>query len=168
MLEFLQTQNIKVNNQSSSYLLELNDSASLILMNVASGCSSTVSGGSNNTASVRCSTIGGGYGNTASGRCATVSGGASNTASGYRSTVSGGYCNTASGCASAILGGNSNSTNGCSCVMIVGSNITANRSCTTFVNNLSISIADLPTSDSGLPSGSVWRCTADNTLRIKP
>jgi len=38
--------------------------------------------------------------------------------------------------------------------MIVGSNITADRVCTTFVNNLSIK--NIPTSSAGLPSGSVW------------
>jgi hypothetical protein len=39
--------------------------------------------------------------------------------------------------------------------MIVGSNITADRVCSTFVNNLSIK--NIPTASAGLPSGSVWR-----------
>jgi hypothetical protein len=39
--------------------------------------------------------------------------------------------------------------------MIVGSNITADRACATFVNNLSIK--NIPTGCAGLPSGSVWR-----------
>ena len=55
---------------------------------------------------------------------------------------------------SAILGGSSNTTNTCACAMIVGSNITADRVCATFVNNLSIK--NIPTSSAGLPSGSVW------------
>jgi hypothetical protein len=38
--------------------------------------------------------------------------------------------------------------------MIVGSNITANRACTTFVNNLSI--MTIPTASAGLPTGAVW------------
>jgi hypothetical protein len=38
--------------------------------------------------------------------------------------------------------------------MIVGSNITADRVCTTFVNNLSIK--NIPTACTGLPSGAVW------------
>jgi len=38
--------------------------------------------------------------------------------------------------------------------MIVGSNITADRVCTTFVNNLSIK--NIPSSSAGLPSGSVY------------
>jgi hypothetical protein len=39
--------------------------------------------------------------------------------------------------------------------MIVGSNITADRVCATFVNNLSIK--NIPTSGAGLPSGSIYR-----------
>jgi hypothetical protein len=50
--------------------------------------------------------------------------------------------------------------------MIVGSNITADRTCTTFVNALSMKT--IPTSTAGLPSGMVWRCTVDNVLRIIP
>ena len=38
--------------------------------------------------------------------------------------------------------------------MIVGSNISANRACTAFVNNLSI--MNIPTSAAGLPSGAVY------------
>ena len=49
---------------------------------------------------------------------------------------------------------------------IIGTNITEDRDCTTFVNYLSI--IDLPTTPGSLPSGSVWRCTADDTLRIVP
>lgn len=42
----------------------------------------------------------------------------------------------------------------CTCAMIIGSNITADRVCATFVNNLSIK--NIPTASTGLPSGSVW------------
>ena len=38
--------------------------------------------------------------------------------------------------------------------MMIGSNLTANRACTTFVENLSI--MNIPTSSVGLPSGAVW------------
>jgi hypothetical protein len=69
--------------------------------------------------------------------------------------VGGGRQNVASSIASAILGGRSNNTSTFACAMIVGSNITADRVCTTFVNNLSIKT--IPTSSAGLPSGSVWR-----------
>ena len=41
-----------------------------------------------------------------------------------------------------------------STAMIVGSNITADRACATFVNNLSIK--NIPTAAAGLPAGSVW------------
>jgi hypothetical protein len=37
---------------------------------------------------------------------------------------------------------------------LFGSNLTANRACTTFVNNLSIMA--IPTSSAGLPAGAVW------------
>jgi hypothetical protein len=80
-------------------------------------------------------------------------GGYGNTVSGYSSFVGGGSGNTASGYKSAILGGNQNIA-GTSEAMIVGSNITANRTCTTFVNNLSI--MNIPTAAAGLPQGSVW------------
>jgi hypothetical protein len=39
--------------------------------------------------------------------------------------------------------------------MIVGSNITADRACTTFVNNLSI--MNIPENNPGLPAGSIYR-----------
>jgi len=100
------------------------------------------------------------------GDSSTISGGYSNTTSAIYSTISGGYKNTASSSYSAILGGVSNSTSTFACAMIVGSNITADRVCTTFVNNLSIK--NVPIAATGLPSGAVWRCTVDNTLRIIP
>jgi hypothetical protein len=52
------------------------------------------------------------------------------------------------------VGGRFNNTYGCDDVTIAGRSITANRACTTFVNNLSI--MDIPTSSAGLPSGAVW------------
>ena len=131
-------------------------------INTASGSISTVSGGSGNTASGSYSTVSGGGINTASGNCSTVSGGCINTASGYYSTVSGGINNTASGNYTGILGGLLNHTCGCSHAFIVGSNICANRQCSIFVNN--ISIMNIPTSDSGLPAGSVWNDSG--TLKI--
>jgi hypothetical protein len=60
------------------------------------------------------------------------------------------------------LGGQTNSITGNTNTFIIGSNITANRNCTTFVNNLSI--MDIPTSSSGLPTGSVW--SDGGTLKI--
>ena len=118
------------------------------------GGSSTVGGGLSNSASACFSTIGGGNGNTIIGCLSTVGGGQYNIATGNSSTIGGGCLNTASGVASAILGGLGNLAN-CSCSMIVGSNITADRVCATFVNNLSIK--NIPTSSAGLPSGSIYR-----------
>ena len=133
--------------------------------NTASGNYSTVSGGYNNTASGYCSTVSGGYSNTASCDYSTVGGGISNTASGYCSTIGGGFGNTASGCNSGILGGQGNDICGCNFSFIVGSNICADRTCTTFVNTLSVK--NMPTnSDLPLPSGVIYLCTGDGTLRI--
>ncbi len=108
--------------------------------------------------------VGGGCSNSACGNYSTISGGRCNTSSGFVSTIGGGLNNISSGDYSAILGGRSNSTNNCADVMIVGSNITADTSCTTFVNKLSIK--DIPTSDAGLCTGMVWR--DGNDLKIVP
>jgi microcystin-dependent protein len=64
---------------------------------VASGATSVISGGQNNTASGELSVIAGGSGSTASGRGSAVGGGENNTASGLFSTVPGGRNNVASG-----------------------------------------------------------------------
>jgi len=132
--------------------------------NCAFGCRSTISGGYYNVASGETATVGGGECNQANCNYSTVSGGYCNLSNGSRTTIGGGVCNTASGEYSGILGGRNNIvtglTNGES--FIVGANITANRPCTTFMNN--ISIMDIPTSAAGLPSGSVWRSGA--TLQI--
>ena len=84
-----------------------------------------------------------------------IGGGLQNSVSGNYSFTGGGANNTTSGTASGILGGCSNTTNANNCAFIVGSNITADRVCATFVNNLSIK--NIPTASAGLPSGSVWR-----------
>jgi len=69
--------------------------------------------------------------------------------------IGGGFQNRTSSNYSAILGGKLNNTSTFACAMIVGSNITADRACATFVNNLSIK--NIPTAAAGLPSGSVYR-----------
>jgi hypothetical protein len=86
--------------------------------------------------------------------CESTVSGYCNTASANCSSIWGGKSNIASGVFSSIMGGTLNSTNLQACAMIVGSNITADRSCATFVNNLSIK--NIPISSVGLPSGSVW------------
>ncbi|MFM7554388.1 MAG: hypothetical protein ACKPAH_03670, partial [Verrucomicrobiota bacterium] len=62
---------------------------------VASGATSVISGGQNNTASGELSVIAGGSGSTASGRGAVVGGGENNTASGLFATIPGGQNNLA-------------------------------------------------------------------------
>jgi hypothetical protein len=72
------------------------------------------------------------------------------------SVIVGGYINTITtdSEASGILGGFQNVICNSPRTFIIGSNITADRQCTTFVNNLSIK--NIPTASAGLPSGSVW------------
>ena len=76
---------------------------------VASGPSSTISGGTGNRASGQSTFIGGGQLNVASGDAATVGGGLADTASGPLSTIAGGRGNNASGIAASIIGGVDNS-----------------------------------------------------------
>ncbi len=159
--------------------------------NVASGQDSTALGGGGNTASAYRSIAMGsgntasagnsvafGYGNTSSNAFNGVGSGLFNTNSGYRANyigggrgnttsssygfIGGGCGNTVNSADSAILGGKGNTTNSNSCAFIVGSNITADRACATFVNNLSIK--NIPTASTGLPSGSVW--SDSGTLKI--
>ena len=81
--------------------------------------------------------------------------------------LGGGFQNVANGSYSAVVGGRSNNIATCADTFIVGSCITADRSCATFVNNLSIK--NIPTSSAGLPSGSIWRdATAGDVLKIVP
>jgi hypothetical protein len=96
--------------------------------------------------------VGGGQGNNVCKDYSLIVGGLNNFNNVIYGGILGGICNTLS---------NYNNYS-----HIVGSCITADRECTTFVNNLSIK--NIPTSAAGLPSGSVWRCTTDNTLRIVP
>lgn len=72
---------------------------------VASGTSSTLSGGQRNTSSSSYTTVAGGFTNAASAQASAVGGGESNTASGQTSVIAGGLGNTASGVRSWIPGG---------------------------------------------------------------
>lgn len=126
----------------------------------------TITSGINNTISgyTRYATISGGYCNRVSSEHSTIGGGVSNcTGSGSNAVIAGGQNNRTQAQHSGVLGGVNNLSN-CSCSFIVGSNITTNRTCATFVNNLSI--MDIPTSASGLPSGAVWR--SGTALQIVP
>jgi hypothetical protein len=136
--------------------------------NTINSAGAVIVGGGPNTNSSPQGFIGGGNTNTILGGVAGVLiGGRKNTTNGNFSTVSGGYCNTIVAEYSGILGGCKNtipSSNVRS--FIIGNNITVNRQCTTFVNNLSI--VNIPTSASGLPTGAVWRDPATNGLFIVP
>ncbi len=82
--------------------------------NTASGCATTIGGGTCNTSSgaIR-TTVSGGYKNIASGNASTVGGGENHTASGIYSTISGGDDNIACGYSSTVIGGVSNRASGC-------------------------------------------------------
>ena len=122
--------------------------ANLICSGFASGI---VSGACNNNDSIF-GFIGAGFSNNLSGGCAgVIGGGCNNTTSG--SNYGG------------ILGGKNNDTCGCISAFIIGSDITANRDCATFVNNLSIT--QLPTSSAGLPSGSLYYDNSAGNCTIK-
>jgi hypothetical protein len=75
---------------------------------VASGTSSTIAGGKNNTASGAVSAVGGGDGNAATADGTTIGGGQSNQASTAGATVAGGDTNIASGDHSTVGGGDTN------------------------------------------------------------
>ena len=97
----------------------------------------------------------------------------SNNAFGFQSGGSGGGPSPG-GCEIVVLGTSCCSTLRCGVIntasgaysFIVGSNITSDRVCATFVNNLSIK--NIPTSSAGLPTKSVWFDSATCTLKIVP
>jgi hypothetical protein len=117
---------------------------------ILSSAGSTIGGGGeNNICCSYNSFIGGGQCNRISGvidiygslicNFSSIGGGFRNTISGDSSTIGGGQCNTIGGSCSSILGGRCNTiSSGFTNSNIIGSNITANRSCTTFVNDLSV------------------------------
>ncbi len=130
--------------------------------NFIDSCSinSAIVGGVSNRICWSCGIIGGGQLNTLSyaREGSVILGGRSNTISQYNGSLDyGGFI--AGGCNNKITQFNQ-------CAFVLGSNITTNRSCTTFVNNLSI--MNIPTSATGLPSGSIYRETATNYLKIVP
>jgi hypothetical protein len=123
-----------------------------------------LSGCQNTTISGYYDLVLGGYANTVvSFFHGTIINGWGNTVSGNYNTIVNGVQNIASCCFGGILGGCCNVISN-DISFIVGSNITTDRVCTTFVNNLSIK--NIPTAAAGLPSGSVWR--NGNILNIVP
>ena len=147
--------------------------------NTASGYGSNIGGGTQNLASGSYSAVGGGAFNAADNCYSTVAGGSSNYAMSSFSSIGGGQQNSICGGfanSSFIGGGQSNNITSAfagvlsgvnnrviHCYsMVVGTNITTDRICTTFVNNLSI--MNIPLSSAGLPAGSVWN--DGGTLKI--
>jgi hypothetical protein len=130
--------------------------------NNASGDISTIVAGAGNNASGRASLIVAGGINHATACASTVINGLFNTASNLYSTILNGCCNIANGIFSTIISGTNNNICEHNRSIILGSDITANRSCTAFVNNLSI--MNIPTSSAGLPPGSIW--SDGGTLKI--
>lgn len=125
--------------------------------NYVSGYYSSIVGGASNTLTGRVSFIGAGSGNrnTAYFGAAIVAG-SGNCVNANSSSVVAGKDNCVYSSCSSILGGIQNvipAVNNES--FILGSCITADRSCATFVNNLSI--MNIPTSPVGLPAGSIWK-----------
>ena len=99
--------------------------------------------------------VGGANNSIDNGNTSVIGGGRYNQINGaYWSGIMSGQCNVISGgYHQTILGGVSN-TNGSYYSHVIGSNITTDRVCTAFVNNLSIK--SIPTAATGLPSGAVW------------
>ena len=99
----------------------------------------TIGGGRGNIVNCDFGVIGGGFCNATNGNWSSIGGGFQNSITCCNfSFIGGGKGNISNGDYSAILGGKCNNTNNCSCSMIVGNNITANRSNTTFVNDLTV------------------------------
>jgi microcystin-dependent protein len=95
---------------------------------VASGATSVIAGGQNNTASGELSVIAGGSGSTASGRSSVVGGGENNTASGQYATIPGGQNNFASGSYSFAVGRRARATHPGSVVFGDSSDVDKNSS----------------------------------------
>lgn len=96
--------------------------------NTASGSRGAVLGGVGNTASGIRAAVGGGAGNIASGDDSSISGGSTNVASNNNAAVAGGSLNTASAQDSVVGGGDSNTASGGSSVVSGGSTNTASNS----------------------------------------
>jgi hypothetical protein len=135
-LQVLRVANTQVASGASSGILAGHN-------NTASGSDSAVAGGLGNSATqgqagVCCGTlntasgpqsfVGGGNSNTANGVASSVLAGASNTASGQSASVGGGSTNTAGATNSCVVGGANNTANGASSAVLGGSNNSASGS----------------------------------------
>jgi hypothetical protein len=115
---------------------------------VASGSTSTVSGGSNNGATGSSSTVGGGASNTSTALQSFVGGGGSNQATGVYSAIAGGNSNIASGYYGFIGGGNSNSTTSNSAVTTQSGTMNGTTAVTLSGSNASIKVGQYITGTS--------------------
>lgn len=124
--------------------------------NSANEIYSVVVGGKLNSASSYYSFIGGGNANciTSGSNYSAIISGQNNKIESAYSTTSGYYNRLLSGSDYSSSFGQCNTASAYPDVHLLGRQLTANRQCTTFVNNLSI--MDIPTSSAGLPSGAVW------------
>ena len=107
--------------------------------NSVSNAYSFIGGGRLNKINSNCSFIGGGFKNTSSAARSFIGGGSSNqiTSAGTNSSIVGGSKNTSSAAYADILGGQNN--HACNInSFIVGSDLTTNKSCYTFMNNLDV------------------------------
>ena len=108
--------------------------------NIFQGCWSSISGGYYNNVCNCASSVVGGIGNTVCSTHSIIGSGTSNI-----------ICNT--GVKSGILGGENNFV-AHSCSFVIGANITTDKACTTFVNNLNI--VNTPITDAGTLNALVW------------
>ena len=107
--------------------------------NIISGSisNSNIAGGVSNRITGQTSTIGGGASNCVLAGCSIIAGGENNSISNGCSTISGGCLNTITSACSGILGGFSNTVAHADS-FIIGSNLTSDKACTTFMNNVHI------------------------------
>jgi hypothetical protein len=136
------------NNESGFYLMAISES------NTLDGKNSVILSGEYNVNRGNFSVVVGGESNTTSNRYSVVGGGKGNTVDSEFGVILGGSGNTVNGRFSSVLAGQNNKTQKHINTHIIGSNVVADRDDATFVENLSI--IKLPTSNKGLPKGSIW------------
>jgi hypothetical protein len=138
----------KEDSESGFYLMAINEN------NTLDGKNSVILSGEYNVNRGDFSVVVGGESNTTSNRYSVVGGGKGNTVDSEFGVILGGSGNTVNGRFSSVLAGQNNKTQKHINTHIIGSNVVADRDDATFVENLSIT--KLPTSNKGLPKGSIW------------
>ena len=108
--------------------------------NIISGSSNFIGSGNLNFVRGRCDFIGGGqFNKTVGGMLNVIGGGSRNTGSGCHGFIGGGRNNEIckAGCLGGILGGEQNTLGNCES-FIIGANLTSDKACYTFMNNLDV------------------------------